>query len=200
MNNVETLACVPAIVERSGAWFRDQGRTGAGTKLYCLSGHVARPGVYELPIGVSLDELVQVAGGYRGTPKAFSPGGAASGFLPIAARDVPLDFQPLQAQGSMLGSAGVVVLSDEVDMARAAQWQQIFFEDETCGQCAPCRIGCSLQRQALDRFLDGRAADALAQVEDVHWEMEEGSICGLGMTASLPLLTAKRHFPEEFGG
>jgi len=198
MNNVETLACVPSIVLRGGDWFRARGRTEAGTKLYCVSGHVAAPGVYELPLGVTLDELVHAAGGYVGTPKAFSPGGAASGFLPIARRDVPLDMQHLKAAGSMLGSAGVVVLNDTVDMRRAALWQQIFFEDETCGQCAPCRIGCSLQRRALERHLDGDG-DALRHTDDVHWEMEEGSICGLGMTASLPLITAMRHFPEEFG-
>ncbi|MEM6927325.1 MAG: NADH-ubiquinone oxidoreductase-F iron-sulfur binding region domain-containing protein, partial [Myxococcota bacterium] len=100
---------------------------------------------------------------------------------------------------AMLGSAGVVVLNDTVDMARAALWQQVFFEDETCGQCAPCRIGCSLQRRALQRFVDDGDGHALQHVEDVHWEMEEGSICGLGVTASLPLVTAMRHFPEEFG-
>ncbi|MEN0061100.1 MAG: NADH-ubiquinone oxidoreductase-F iron-sulfur binding region domain-containing protein [Myxococcota bacterium] len=200
MNNVETLACVPSIVKRGGDWFRAQGRTEAGTKLYCISGHVERPGVYELPLGVTLDELVQAAGGYVGTPKAFSPGGAASGFLPITKRDVPLDMGHLKAEGSMLGSAGVVVLNDTVDMAQAALWQQIFFEDETCGQCAPCRIGCSLQRQALEGYVGDRSVPSrLDAVEDVHWEMEEGSICGLGVTASLPLVTAMRHFPEDFG-
>ena len=199
MNNVETLACVPAIVRGGGDAFRGQGRTEAGTKLYCVSGHVVRPGVYELPLGITLDELVEAAGGYVGEPKAFSPGGAASGFLPISARDVPLDFKHLQAEGAMLGSAGVVVLNHTVDMAQAALWQQVFFEDETCGQCAPCRIGCSIQRQALQRFLHQREGAELDAVEDVHWEMEEGSICGLGVTASLPLVTAMRHFPHEFG-
>ena len=198
MNNVETLACVPAIVKRGGAWFKAQGRDEPGTKLYCLSGAVQNPGVYELALGVSLDELVEAAGGYKGVPKAFSPGGAASGFLPISARGVPLDFAHLKEQGSMLGSAGVVVIDETVSMARAALWQQIFFEDETCGQCAPCRIGCSIQRQALQGFVDKGEGDALTHAEDVHWEMEEGSICGLGMTASLPMVTAMRHFPEEF--
>ena len=198
MNNVETLACVPSIVTRGGDWFRTRGRTEAGTKLYCLSGHVARPGVYELPLGSTLDEVVAAGGGYVGTPRAFSPGGASSGFLPIANRDQPLDFKGLQGLGSMLGSAGIVVLNDTVDLARAARWQAVFFEDESCGQCAPCRIGCSIQRRALDRFIDGGDATSLAHASDVHWEMEEGSICGLGMTASLPLVTAMRHFPEDF--
>ena len=198
MNNVETLACVPSVVERGGDWFRAQGRTEPGSKLYCVSGHVQRPGVYELPLGATLDELVACAGGYLGTPKAFSPGGASSGFLPMSFRDTPLDFATLAKHGSMLGSAGLVVLNDTVNMADAARWQQVFFEDESCGQCAPCRIGARLQRMAIDRFLEKRDASALEHVEDLHWEMEEGSICGLGMVASVPLLSAMKHFAEDF--
>jgi len=198
IHNVETLACVPAIVAHGGAWFRDLGRTEPGTKLYCVSGHVQRPGVYELPTGVSLDELVAAAGGYEGTPRAFSPGGASSGFLPMRFRDTPLDFASLAEAGSMLGSAGVVVLNDTVDMAEAAAWGQRFFEDETCGQCAPCRIGCSVQKQAVDRYLGDRDPAHLARVDDIHTVMHEGSICGLGMTASAPLRSAMEHFPEDF--
>ena len=198
VHNVETLACVPSIVTRGGAWFTGLGRTEAGSKLYCISGHVVRPGVYELPLGVTLDELVEQAGGYVGTPKAFSPGGASSGFLPMRYRDTPLDFKSLAATGSMLGSAGVVVVNDTVDMATAARWGQVFFEDETCGQCAPCRLGCTVQRQALDRYLDSGQAAHLEHVDAVAWEMDEGSICGLGMTASKPLETAMRHFPGDF--
>ena len=198
MNNVETLACVPSIVTRGGAWFKDQGRTEPGSKLYCISGHVVNPGVYELPLGVNLDELVEAAGGYVGTPKAFSPGGASSGFLPMSFRDTPLDFGSLVKVGSMFGSSGVVVLNDTVNMARAAQWQQVFFEDESCGQCAPCRIGCRIQRQAVDRFLDDGDRSGLDNVDDVSWEMDAGSICGLGMVASWPLQSAMKHFPEDF--
>jgi len=198
IHNVETLAAVPSIIRRGGDWFRGLGLTGAGTKLYCISGHVQRPGVYELPLGITLDTLVEHAGGYVGTPKAFSPGGASSGFLPIAHRDTPLDFKGLPEHGSMLGSAGVVVLNTTVDMAEAARWGQVFFEDETCGQCAPCRIGCSLQRQSIDRYLAERNPSHLQHVALLHEEMDEGSICGLGMTASMPLLSAMKHFPEDF--
>ena len=198
INNVETLSCVPSIILRGGAWFKGLGRGEAGTKLYCISGHVRRPGVYELPLGATLDELVEAAGGYLGTPKAFSPGGASSGFLPMSFRDTPLDFKSLQQAGTMLGSAGVVVLNDSVNMADAARRQQVFFEDESCGQCAPCRIGCTLQRRALDAHQAGEG-DALELSEDIHWEMEQGSICGLGMVASRPLLDAMKYFPEDFG-
>jgi NADH:ubiquinone oxidoreductase subunit F (NADH-binding) len=198
MNNVETLCCVPSILLRGGEWFRAQGRTEAGSKLYCLSGHVQHPGVYELPLGVTLDELVEAAGGYVGTPKAFSPGGASSGFLPMTERATPLDFGSLAKLGSMLGSAGVVVLNDTVDLAKAVLWQQVFFEDESCGQCTPCRVGCSVQRQAVDRYLSTGDPGALQHQEEVAWEMDEGSICGLGMVASLPIGSALKYFPEEF--
>jgi len=198
MNNVETFACVPDILVRGGARFKALGRTEAGSKLYCLSGHVEKPGVYELPLGISLDELVAVGGGYVGTPLAFSPGGASSGVLPIALRDQPLDFGGLAKHGSMLGSAGVVVLNDTVDMAQVARIQAVFFEDESCGQCAPCRIGARLVRQALDRYLDGGDPGALEHLDDLAWEMEAGSICGLGMVAAEPAVTARKHFPDHF--
>jgi len=198
MNNVETLACVPSIVLRGGKWFRDHGRNEAGSKLYCLSGHVQNPGVYELPLGVTLDELVEHAGGYRGTPQAFSPGGASSGFLPMTYRNTPLDFKSLAQEGSMLGSAGVVVLDDSVDMAFAALQQAIFFEDETCGQCAPCRIGTRLLRQALSRYVSTGDSKALQHVHDLAWEMDEGSICGLGIAAPIPVISAMKHFPDAF--
>lgn len=196
IHNVETIAAVPSIVKRGGEWFAGLGRTGAGSKLYCISGHVARPGIYEMPLGVCLDELVEVAGGYVGELKAFSPGGASSGFLPASERTRALDFKALAEVGSMLGSAGVVVLNDTVNMADAARNQLRFFEVESCGQCAPCRIGTRYQREAMDRRASEPARLKLA--EDVAWEMREGSICGLGQTASLPLTSALRFFPEDF--
>ena len=100
----------------------------------------------------------------------------------------------------MLGSAGVVVLDDTVDMAFAAWSQATFFEDETCGQCAPCRIGTRLLRQAIERYIHTGDSALLQPVKDIAWEMEEGSICGLGIAAPLPIITAMKHFPEAFGG
>ncbi len=198
INNVETLACVPYIFRHGGAAFKALGRNEAGSKLYCISGHVKQPGVYELPLGATLDELVTVAGGYEGTPKAFSPGGASSGFLPMANRDTPLDFKSLQKAGSMLGSAGVVVLNDTVDMAKAARWQLEFFEIESCGQCAPCRIGSRYLHRQTAKYLESGDPAALKHAADVGWEMEEGSICGLGMVAAKPLENAMKYWPEAF--
>ena len=191
VHNVETIACVPAIIERGGAWFQGLGRTGPGTKLYCVSGDVVRPGTYETPLGVSLDELVALAGGYVGELKAFSPGGASSGFLPAAERGRALDFKALSEVGAMLGSAGVVVLNDTRDLPEAVLTQLEFFEAESCGQCAPCRIGTQLLRRNCE------ADTGWELVHDVAWEMNEGSICGLGQAAPLPLTSLMRWFPEE---
>ena len=98
----------------------------------------------------------------------------------------------------MLGSAGVVVLNDSVDIAQAAAWQTEFFANESCGQCAPCRIGTQYLRRQVDRYLDRGDPDSLQHADDVGWEMEEGSICGLGMVAHKPLESARQHFPEAF--
>ncbi|MFK7769486.1 MAG: NADH-ubiquinone oxidoreductase-F iron-sulfur binding region domain-containing protein [Mariniblastus sp.] len=198
IHNVETIACVPAIIHRGGEWFKSLGKTEAGSKLYCISGHVNAPGVYELPLGISMGELVEAAGGYVGKPVAFSPGGASSGFLPISQSDIPLDYKHLSEAGSMMGSAGVVVINDTVDMAKAAGWQLEFFERESCGQCAPCRIGTRYIRRQVDKYIQIGDPVSLAMADDVGWEMEEGSICGLGMVAAKPLESARKHFPEAF--
>lgn len=198
IHNVETAACVPSILQHGGAWFRDQGRTEAGTKLYCISGHVRRPGVYELPLGITLDELAAEAGGYEGNPLAFSPGGASSGFLPMDRSGVPLDYDHLAREGSMLGSAGVVVLNDTVDLKQVVAWQLRFFERESCGQCAPCRIGTRYLHRQVEAVLGGGPDAHLRHAGDVAWEMEEGSICGLGMTAAKPLESILTHFPGTF--
>jgi NADH:ubiquinone oxidoreductase subunit F (NADH-binding) len=200
IQNVETIACVPAIMKRGGAWFKELGKTEPGTKLYSISGDVATPGTYELPLGSTLDEVAAAAGGYVGELRAFSPGGASSGFLPASECSRPLDFKGLAEAGSMLGSAGVVVLNTEANIADAVREQLLFFEKESCGQCAPCRIGTRFLREALDQGTrEKHTRKSLAQVAEVSWEMNEGSICGLGQAAALPLTTALEHFPEAFG-
>jgi NADH:ubiquinone oxidoreductase subunit F (NADH-binding) len=141
---------------------------------------------------------VRIAGGFDGTPYAFSPGGAATGFLPIAERHRPLDCSNLARVGTTLGSAGVVVLNDTVDIALAVRWQLAFFEEESCGQCTPCRIGTRYLRRQLDDFLREGDPAALARTDEVTWEMEQASICGLGMTAAIPLTSARRFFPQAF--
>ncbi len=198
IQNVETVACIPAILERGGNWFRALGRTEPGSKLYCLSGHVARPGIYEAPLGLPFEELLDLAGGATGQLKAFSPGGASSGFLPASRADIAMDFGTLSKAGSMLGSAGAVVLNETVDMVEAALIQAVFFEDESCGQCAPCRIGTQVIRQALERYRETRDPSSLDHLREVAWGMGEASICGLGQAAFYPLSSAQKYFPDEF--
>lgn len=201
IHNVETAACIPSIINRGGDWFRGLGKTEAGSKVYCISGHVQRPGTYELPLGITLDELAEEAGGYIGTLKSFSPGGASSGFLPAKYRDVALDFNSMKELGSLLGSAGVVVLNDTVNIKWAVSQQLRFFEDESCGQCAPCRIGTRYLHKAMEAHIknaEQTGTPHLRHADDVAWQMREGSICGLGQIASLPLTSAQKFFPEEF--
>lgn len=198
IHNVETIACVPSIVSNGGKWFNDLGKTGSGTKIYCISGHVKKPGTYEMPLGVTLDDLVEKAGGYIGELRAFSPGGASSGFLPAAHRAIPLDWKSLGEVDSGLGSAGVVVMNDSVSVRDAVRETLLFFEKESCGQCAPCRIGTRFQRESVDRYISSNQKGDLGFIDDVAWEMEQGSICGLGHVASVPLISARKWFPEDF--
>jgi formate dehydrogenase len=165
-----------------------------GLRSYSVSGRVARPGMYVLPAGSTIRDLIEAAGGMADghALKAYQPGGPSSGLLPASLDDVPLDFDTLQPHGSFIGSAAVVVLSDK-DSARAAALNMLrFFEDESCGQCTPCRVGCAkavqlMQAERWDRELLG----ALCQA------MEDASICGLGQAAPNPIRLTMRHFPEE---
>src|SRR5262249_41167003 len=144
INNVETLAMVPAIVRHGPAWWRAQGKDGfAGLKFVALSGHVERPGVYELAMGATGRAVTERGGrGKSMKPlKAFAPGGACSNFLPAAMVDVPLDFTALARAGSMLGSGAVVVVVEGTDMMALAANVVRFFRNESCGKCVPCRMG-----------------------------------------------------------
>ena len=203
INNVETFAWVPAILRRGADWFRSQGINGAsGRKYIALSGHVNRPGVYEIPLGTRVRDLIDnegggVSGGRK--LKAFSPGGTSSGFLPASMADIPLDFKPLADAGSMLGSGAVIVLAEGTDMVDLALNAVTFFRNESCGKCVPCRTGTEHLVQLLEKVLAGNGRpDMLAPVKDVAEAMELSSICGLGQAAALPLTSARRHFPEEF--
>ncbi len=207
LSNVETFASVPAIVARGGAWYAGLGKDGAaGMRLYSVSGDVARPGTYELAVGSTLRELIAVAGGMATDAPllAFVPGGAASGVLPAHHLDVPLDAAPLAALGSMAGSAGVIVLDSRRDVAELVADSLRFFRDESCGQCAPCRVGTRVLVDAFAAFRSAAHQDPataraarvqLDQVaEEISWEMSEGSICGLGQAAHYPL----GHYLRDF--
>ena len=206
VHNVETLAAIPAIVQRGAKWFRGLGRDHAsGTKLYSLSGHVSRPGNYELPLGVTARELIFEHG--QGIPdgralKAFSLGGISGGLLPPAAAVVALDYVSPADEGAFLGSGGVVVLHDGDCVVRFARDCMRFFETESCGKCFPCRIGTVRLRELLDQstgLADApvRGDGATRQYRELEAVVSTGSACGLGVSAGLLVASLVRHFRDE---
>ena len=199
-HNVETLYWVREIIEKGADWFAAQGRGDAhkGLRSYSVSGRVKEPGVKLAPAGVTVRELIDdycggMAEGHAF--KAYLPGGASGGILPARLGDLPLDFGgPLAEHGCFVGSHAIVVLSDQDDIKAAALNLMRFFEDESCGQCTPCRNGTE---KAVKLMSNGNwDKDLLADLAGV---MAEASICGLGQAAPNPLLSLLRHFPEELG-
>jgi len=191
VNNIETLVNVPAIVADGGAAFAAIGTEGStGPKLFCLSGAVERPGVYELDFGATLGELLALAGGVRGGRrlKTVLLGGAAGVFVGPDALDLPLTFEGTRAAGATLGSGVVMVFDEDVDLVGTLLRIAAFFRDESCGQCVPCRIGTVRQEELLARVAAGRPrgslADEMALLADLGRGMRDASICGLGQTAS----------------
>ena len=195
VNNVETLYWVPQILEKGADWFAAQGKNGAkGMRSYSVSGHLMKPGVVLTAAGTTVNELIALCGGMAQghTFKGYLPGGASGGILPASMGDIPLDFGQLEKYGCFVGSHAVVILSDRDDMKAVALNLMRFFEDESCGQCTPCRNGTEkavalMQSETWDKPL---LAD-LAQV------MRDASICGLGQAASNPLASVIKFFPDD---
>ncbi|MFE2020522.1 NAD(P)H-dependent oxidoreductase subunit E [Streptomyces sp. NPDC059499] len=186
VNNVETLVNVLPILEHGAAAYAATGtETSTGTKLFCVSGQVARPGIYELPFGANLRELLALAGPPEHL-RAVLLGGAAGGFVRPDELDIPLTFEGTRAAGTTLGSGVVLVLDDSVELPRILLRIAEFFRDESCGQCVPCRVGTVRQEEALHRIVDRTGAGAAADValmREVGQTMRDASICGLGQTA-----------------
>ncbi len=201
INNVETLCMIPGILKRGAAWFKSQGRNENGLKYLGLSGHVVKPGVYEVPLGLSVEEFIgQYGGGVHGNRKlkAFSPGGASSGFLPASMSNIALDFQALTQVGSMLGSGAVVALAEGTCMLDAALNVVTFFRNESCGKCVPCRVGSEKIVQILERATHGQATTTeIDLIGELAETMQLTSICGLGQAAPLPVTSVLKHFKDE---
>ena len=190
INNVETLANVPLIVLQGGASFAAGGsELSTGPKLFCLSGHVGRPGVYEVPFGGTLREMIALAGGVSGTGRlqCVLLGGAAGVFVGPNDLDIPLTFEGARAAKATLGSGVILVFDDSVDMAGILRRIAAFFRDESCGQCVPCRVGTVRQEEALYRIAAGKTIGGVdkevALLDEVGLAMKDASICGLGQTA-----------------
>jgi NADH-quinone oxidoreductase subunit F len=202
INNVETLINVVPIVLEGAAAFASVGtERSTGTKLFCLSGHVAKPGVYEVPFGVTLRELIELGGGASGSGKlqAVLLGGAAGTFVSPGQLDLQLTFEGARAAGATLGSGVVMLFDDTVDLASILLRIASFFRDESCGQCVPCRVGTVRQEEALQRLARGRPIESTAQelvlIREVGQAMRDASICGLGQTASSAVESAMAQFP-----
>ena len=196
--NVETLYWVRDIVEKGVAWFTGHGRRERkGLRSFSVSGRVNRPGVVLAPAGVSARELIEeycggMLAGHRF--KGYLPGGASGGILPASMADLPLDFGTLEPYGCFVGSHAVVVLSDKDDMKAVALNLMRFFEDESCGQCTPCRVGTE---KAVKLMANGTWDEAL--LNELSAAMRDASICGLGQAAPNPLASVFRYFPEDLG-
>ena len=203
INNVETLACVPHIVMRGPHWFRAIGPDKSpGPKLYCISGQVKKPGLYELPMGIPLRELVE---DHAGGPlpgrriKAVIPGGVSAPVIPRDGLEVGMDFDSLAAVGSMLGSAGVIVVDDSTCMVKVATRIVEFFHHESCGKCTPCREGLNWAVKVLRRIEagDGTPGD-LEQLDKLCKGIFGNTFCALGDGAAMGLRAALAHFRDEF--
>lgn len=196
INNVETLYWVRDILERGPDWYASQGRKGCkGPRSFSVSGRVKDPGVKFAPAGITVRELIdEYCGGMADGHlfKAYLPGGASGGILPASQSDVPLDFGTLEEYGGLIGSAAVVVLS-QADSVRASALNLMrFFEDESCGQCTPCRVGTE---KAVKLMQQPNWDTAL--LEELGQCMVDASICGLGQAAPNPLRHVLKYFPEE---
>lgn len=206
INNVETFANVPQILARGVEWYKAQGQGGSrGLKFVGVSGHAAKPGIFEVPMGMPMREIIfQHAGGIRGGRqlKAFAPSGPSSGFLPASMVDVRLDFKALAEAGSMLGSGAIVVCDDTTCMLDMALNAVRFYRNESCGKCVPCRVGSQKMTDMLARWTHGglpekQYREDLGLIDELCQAMSLTSICGLGQIIPAPVQSVLKYFREE---
>jgi len=202
INNVETLCNVPLIISQGVAEFRKIGtEKSPGPKLFCVSGDVAKTGVYEVPFGVTLRELLAMAGGVSNGKKLQSVlfGGAAGAFATTEHLDVKMTFEDLRAAGLPLGSGVVMVFDETRDMRQVLKSLGHFFAHESCGKCYPCQMGTQRQKEILDRVASGEIVEGdFVRLQDVGWTMTDASLCGLGQTAASAVLSAMKLWPDLF--
>ncbi|MFM9066596.1 MAG: NADH-ubiquinone oxidoreductase-F iron-sulfur binding region domain-containing protein [Planctomycetota bacterium] len=203
INNVETFANVPSIMRHGGDWFAQLGTKGStGTKVFALAGQVSRGGLIEVPMGISLREIIFDMGG--GPPagrlfKAVQTGGPSGGCIPTDYLDLPIDYESLASVGSIMGSGGMIVIDDQQNMVEVARYFMNFCQCESCGKCIPCRMGTHLMTQLLDRFCQHQAtARDLEQLRELCGMVKRTSLCGLGQSAPNPVLSTMRFFEHEY--
>ncbi len=203
INNVETFANVPRIMVSGAEWFKNIGSaTSSGTKTFAITGAVANTGLIEVPMGLTLREIVfDIGGGLRnnGTFKAVQIGGPSGGCLTSEHLDLPLDFDSLQKAGAMIGSGGLVVMDESTCMVEVARFFMNFTQNESCGKCVLCREGTKRMLEILERIVNGEGVeDDLQALKDIGQAVKDGSLCGLGKTAPNPVLTTMEYFWDEY--
>ncbi len=203
INNVETWANIPVILLKGSKWFSSIGtETSKGTKVFALTGKVNNIGLIEVPMGTTLREIIYEVGGgiASGKPfKAAQTGGPSGGCITPQFLDTPIDYESLQSIGSMMGSGGMIVMDEDDCIVDVTKFYLEFTVDESCGKCAPCRIGGRTCYNILDRFTKGQGKmEDLQQLKDISLAMRKASLCGLGQTASNPIMSTLKYFPEEY--
>lgn len=203
LNNIETYACIPPIIEKGADWFRSIGtETSPGTKVFALTGKVKNTGLVEVPMGTTLREIIfDIGGGIIGDKefKAVQTGGPSGGCLPASYLDLPVDFDSLTKVGSMMGSGGMVVLDEDTCMVDVAKYFLSFTQSESCGKCPPCRIGTYQMLQILEKITSGHGEHGdIERLVDIGKHIQKGSLCGLGQSAPNPVLSTIKYFREEF--
>ena len=203
INNVETWATVPNIIRRGAKWFAGLGtETSKGTKIFALVGKIANTGLVEVPMGITLREIVYGIGG--GIPdkrdfKAVQIGGPSGGCLPAKMLDLPVDYESLTAAGAMMGSGGMIVMDDKTCMVDVAKYFLNFLQDESCGKCVSCREGTQRMYEIVKDITEGKGKESdLALLEELAQITKDASMCGLGQTAGNPVLTTLRYFRHEY--
>ncbi len=203
VNNVETFACVPWIIRHGAAAFAAMGSAGSkGTKVFSLTGKVRRGGLIEVPMGITIRQIVMEIGGGVAEGRSFKAvqiGGPSGGCIPAALADTPVDYEALTAAGAIMGSGGLVVLDDADCMVDIALYFLRFTQDQSCGKCTFCRVGTKRLLEILERLTGGRARpDDVLRLEELALDVQRGSLCGLGRTAPNPVLTTLRYFRGEY--
>jgi NADH:ubiquinone oxidoreductase subunit F (NADH-binding)/CBS domain-containing protein len=203
LNNIETYACVPVIIEQGSDYFLSIGtKTSPGTKVFALTGKVKNTGLVEVPMGITLKEIIfDIGGGILGDKKfkAVQTGGPSGGCIPAAYLDLPVDFDSLSSVGSMMGSGGMVVLDEDTCMVDVAKFFLSFTQSESCGKCPPCRIGTSQMLQILQRITSGKGEPGdIQRLVDLGKNIQKASLCGLGQSAPNPVLSTIKYFREEY--
>ncbi len=203
INNVETFANVPLIIQNGSEWYKQFGtKNGAGTKIFALAGKVKNTGLVEVPMGTTLREIIfDIGGGIPGRRqfKAAQMGGPSGGCVPAEHLDLPIDYETVKEVGAIMGSGGLIVMDNDTSMVEIARYFMEFVQDESCGKCVPCRIGTKRMLEVLTRLIEGNGCkDDIEDLKALAHVTKTASLCGLGQTAPNPVLSTIRYFMNEY--